>query len=115
MGGPIASAIAGNWYEASIAGRRARELTGEKAMKTSHDEKFKSSKLTDEETMKEGALKLRHEKWMKECNRMYKDEAEKAWRFEIFKSNVQLIEKLNAEEEEKYGPRKNIMGYRQEK
>ncbi|KAF0909409.1 hypothetical protein E2562_036054 [Oryza meyeriana var. granulata] len=65
------------------------KLTGEEVIKTSQEERFRSSKLTDEEAMKEKA----HEKWMKECNRTYKDEAEKARCFEIFKSNVEFIEK----------------------
>ncbi|KAF0926875.1 hypothetical protein E2562_027731 [Oryza meyeriana var. granulata] len=111
MGVSVASAIAGNWYAANNAtGEPSCKLTGEEAIKTSHDERFKSSKLADEEAMKEETLKVRHQQWMKECNRTYKDEAEKARRFEIFKSNVEFIEKFNAEEEEKYGPRKNVIG-----
>uniref|UniRef100_A0A0E0E6W3 Cathepsin propeptide inhibitor domain-containing protein n=1 Tax=Oryza meridionalis TaxID=40149 RepID=A0A0E0E6W3_9ORYZ len=64
----------------------------------------------NEEAMKEEALKVRHEQWMKEYKRTYKNEAEKAQRFEVFKANVEFIEKFNAEQEEKYGPRENVIG-----
>ncbi|KAH6759486.1 TRICHOME BIREFRINGENCE-LIKE 37 [Perilla frutescens var. frutescens] len=37
----------------------------------------------------------RHEKWMVESGRVYKDEAEKAKRFNIFKENVEYIESFN--------------------
>jgi KDEL-tailed cysteine endopeptidase len=38
----------------------------------------------------------RHEKWMVEYGRVYKDTAEKALRFEVFKDNVAFIESFNA-------------------
>uniref|UniRef100_A0A0E0JS97 Cathepsin propeptide inhibitor domain-containing protein n=1 Tax=Oryza punctata TaxID=4537 RepID=A0A0E0JS97_ORYPU len=60
-------------------------LTGEEAtMKTSDgDERMEGSKkLTEDE---EQALKVRFQEWMNKFNRNYKDEAEKAYRFEIFK------------------------------
>ncbi|OAY78384.1 senescence-specific cysteine protease SAG39-like [Ananas comosus] len=38
----------------------------------------------------------RHEEWMAENGRVYKDAAEKARRFEIFKSNAQLVDSFNA-------------------
>lgn len=44
----------------------------------------------------EQALKGRHEKWMVEHGRTYKDEAEKSRRFEIFKANVDFIDRSNA-------------------
>ncbi|KAG6420583.1 hypothetical protein SASPL_117126 [Salvia splendens] len=37
----------------------------------------------------------RHEKWMVENGRMYKDEGEKVKRFNIFKENVEYIESFN--------------------
>uniref|UniRef100_A0A0E0LGC5 Cathepsin propeptide inhibitor domain-containing protein n=1 Tax=Oryza punctata TaxID=4537 RepID=A0A0E0LGC5_ORYPU len=88
----------------------ACKLTGEEAIKTSHHERLKISNLADEEAMKEEALKARHKQWMEECKRTYKNEAEKARHFEIFQANVEFIEKINAEQDEKYGPRKNVIG-----
>ncbi|KAM0848769.1 hypothetical protein ACQ4PT_054160 [Festuca glaucescens] len=38
-----------------------------------------------------------HEAWMAQYGRVYKDAAEKAHRFEVFNSNVSLIESFNAE------------------
>ncbi|KAH7665875.1 Fruit bromelain protein [Dioscorea alata] len=38
----------------------------------------------------------RHERWMAEHGRMYKDDAEKQHRFNIFEHNVELIESFNA-------------------
>jgi hypothetical protein len=38
----------------------------------------------------------RHEKWMAEHGRTYKDEAEKARRLEIFRANAELIDSFNA-------------------
>lgn len=37
----------------------------------------------------------RHEQWMIEYGRAYKDEAEKAYRFEIFKKNLKYIDAHN--------------------
>ncbi|TKV91310.1 hypothetical protein SEVIR_9G087500v4 [Setaria viridis] len=42
------------------------------------------------------AMALRHEAWMAEHGRAYKDEAEKARRLEIFRANARLIDSLNA-------------------
>ncbi|CAN6286801.1 unnamed protein product [Urochloa humidicola] len=42
------------------------------------------------------AMALRHEAWMAEHGRVYKDEAEKARRLEIFQANARLIDSLNA-------------------
>jgi C1A family cysteine protease len=50
----------------------------------------------------EEAMKARHEKWMVEHGRTYKDEFEKARRFEIFKTNVDFIERSNAAGDKKY-------------
>lgn len=41
------------------------------------------------------AMERRHEKWMAEYGREYKDEGEKARRLEIFKKNVEYIEDFN--------------------
>uniref|UniRef100_A0A0E0LGC2 Cathepsin propeptide inhibitor domain-containing protein n=1 Tax=Oryza punctata TaxID=4537 RepID=A0A0E0LGC2_ORYPU len=106
----FASAIGGNWYTVNnAAGDPSCKLTGEEAIKTSHHERLKISNLADEEAMKEEALKARHKQWMEECKRTYKNEAEKARHFEIFQANVEFIEKINAEQDEKYGPRKNVI------
>uniref|UniRef100_A0ACD5TQP7 Uncharacterized protein n=1 Tax=Avena sativa TaxID=4498 RepID=A0ACD5TQP7_AVESA len=40
----------------------------------------------------------RHESWMVQYGRVYKDAAEKAQRFEIFKANAQFVESFNAED-----------------
>ncbi|KAL6907734.1 hypothetical protein ACP4OV_001904 [Aristida adscensionis] len=41
-------------------------------------------------------MKARHEKWMAEHGRMYKDEAEKAQRYQVFKANTEFIDKSNS-------------------
>lgn len=76
-----------------------------KLMKTSDDDERMN--LTEEE---EAALKVRHQEWMNKFNREYKDEAEKAYRFEVFKSTVQYVEKFNAEQVKKYGCCKCTLG-----
>ncbi|KAG5020743.1 hypothetical protein AAZX31_06G256400 [Glycine max] len=42
------------------------------------------------------ALRERHENWMAEYGKIYKDAAEKEKRFQIFKDNVEFIESFNA-------------------
>ncbi|CAL5028646.1 unnamed protein product [Urochloa decumbens] len=42
------------------------------------------------------AMVARHEQWMAKYGRVYSDAAEKAWRFEVFKANVDFIESVNA-------------------
>lgn len=42
------------------------------------------------------AMASRHEKWMAEHGRAYKDEAEKARRLEVFRANAELIDSFNA-------------------
>ncbi|KAL6865222.1 hypothetical protein ACP4OV_016373 [Aristida adscensionis] len=44
----------------------------------------------------EEAMKARHETWMTEHGRTYKDEAEKTQRFRVFKANVDSIDSSNA-------------------
>ncbi|KAL6888197.1 hypothetical protein ACP4OV_009223 [Aristida adscensionis] len=48
------------------------------------------------------AMKARHEMWMAEYGRTYKDEAEKAQRFKVFKVNADFIDKSNAAGNGKY-------------
>ncbi|KAL6865208.1 hypothetical protein ACP4OV_016359 [Aristida adscensionis] len=43
----------------------------------------------------EDAMKARHEMWMVEYGRTYKDEMEKAHRFKVFKENIEFIERSN--------------------
>jgi len=44
----------------------------------------------------ETSMSQRHEQWMKQYGKTYKDAAEKQKRFLIFKDNVQFIESFNA-------------------
>ncbi|WVZ84062.1 hypothetical protein U9M48_031138 [Paspalum notatum var. saurae] len=44
----------------------------------------------------DSAMVARHKQWMAQYNRIYKDDAEKARRFEVFKANVKFIESFNA-------------------
>ncbi|XP_019157373.1 PREDICTED: senescence-specific cysteine protease SAG39-like [Ipomoea nil] len=46
-------------------------------------------------TLEETSLLLRHEKWMTRHGRSYKDDVEKAKRFQIFKENLKFIESFN--------------------
>ncbi|KAL9273129.1 Senescence-specific cysteine protease SAG39-like protein [Drosera capensis] len=43
----------------------------------------------------EPSMKERHEQWMSEYGRVYKSDAEKEMRFQIFKDNVERIETMN--------------------
>lgn len=43
------------------------------------------------------SVQERHEQWMARQGRVYKDEEDKARRFEIFKANLQLIEAFNSQ------------------
>ena len=47
-------------------------------------------------------LARKHEMWMDKYERIYKDEAEKAWRFKIFKENIKYIEDFNNAGGQKY-------------
>ena len=44
----------------------------------------------------DSAMVARHEQWMVQYSRVYKDTTEKARRFEVFKANVKFIESFNA-------------------
>ena len=46
--------------------------------------------------LNEMSMMERHGQWMVRHGRVYKDAAEKAHRFEIFKTNMELIESFNA-------------------
>nr|POE71014.1 senescence-specific cysteine protease sag39 [Quercus suber] len=48
-------------------------------------------------TLLEDSLAERHEQWMVQYGRSYKDSAEKEKRFKIFKDNVEYIDKFNNE------------------
>ncbi|CAO2147726.1 unnamed protein product [Urochloa humidicola] len=50
----------------------------------------------------EAMMKARHEKWMAEHGRTYKDDVEKAQRFEVFKGNADFIDRTNAAGDKKY-------------
>ncbi|KAI4343011.1 hypothetical protein MLD38_027563 [Melastoma candidum] len=56
-----------------------------------------SRELQDQLSMKD-----RHEKWMSTHGRIYKDDAQKARRFEIFKTNVEFIEAFNRDGDKSY-------------
>ncbi|EEE55820.1 hypothetical protein OsJ_04422 [Oryza sativa Japonica Group] len=88
----------GNTMEVSMATTNtAGEPEAFKYLKTSDsDERMEGSKKVSED--EEQALKVRFQEWMNKFNRNYKDEAEKAYRFEVFKSTVQYVEKFNAEQ-----------------
>uniref|UniRef100_A0A0E0E6T8 Cathepsin propeptide inhibitor domain-containing protein n=1 Tax=Oryza meridionalis TaxID=40149 RepID=A0A0E0E6T8_9ORYZ len=107
-GNTMAPALVGyQRYATKIAGEPPCKLTGDhKLVKTSDDDErmMKNSNLTEE------ALKVRHEEWMNKFNREYKDEAEKAYRFEMFKSTVRFAEKFNAEQVKEHGYCKSILG-----
>ncbi|TVU42300.1 hypothetical protein EJB05_08697, partial [Eragrostis curvula] len=45
----------------------------------------------------DSAMAARHEQWMAQFGRVYKDAAEKARRLEVFKANVKFIDSFNAE------------------
>ncbi|KAH6804889.1 senescence-associated gene 12 protein [Perilla frutescens var. frutescens] len=51
--------------------------------------------LSAARTAPRASMVARHEKWMMENGRVYKDESEKAKRFDIFKENVEYIESFN--------------------
>lgn len=47
-------------------------------------------------------VEARHEEWMARHGRTYKDEAEKARRLQVFKANVELIDRSNAAGDKRY-------------
>ncbi|CAO2151973.1 unnamed protein product [Urochloa humidicola] len=50
----------------------------------------------------EEAMKARHHRWMAEHGRTYKDEAEKAHRYQVFKANAAFVDRSNAAGGKKY-------------
>ncbi|KAM3310085.1 hypothetical protein ACQJBY_031027 [Aegilops geniculata] len=50
----------------------------------------------------EAAMQARHEEWMAKHGRKYKDDAEKALRFQVFKANSELVARSNADGTKKY-------------
>lgn len=56
-------------------------------------------KLSDPEST---SMAERHEQWMAQHGRIYRDDAERQRRFDIFKSNVELIDSFNAARKHKY-------------
>ncbi|CAL4995248.1 unnamed protein product [Urochloa decumbens] len=50
----------------------------------------------------EEAMKARHEEWMAEYGRTYKDAAEKARRFQVFMANAAFVDSSNAAGDKKY-------------
>jgi KDEL-tailed cysteine endopeptidase len=57
---------------------------------------FLSSVLAARELNDDLSMVARHESWMAQYGRVYKDAAEKSQRFEIFKANARFIESFNA-------------------
>ncbi|GJN36596.1 hypothetical protein PR202_gb25472 [Eleusine coracana subsp. coracana] len=57
---------------------------------------FCSAALAARELSDDLAMAARHEQWMAQYGRVYKDAEEKAQRFDVFKANVKFIESFNA-------------------
>ncbi|KAM3189150.1 hypothetical protein ACQJBY_067839 [Aegilops geniculata] len=56
-----------------------------------------SSVLAARELSDDLSIVARHESWMAQYGRVYKDATEKAQKFKVFKANVEFIESFNAE------------------
>ncbi|VAI61888.1 unnamed protein product [Triticum turgidum subsp. durum] len=63
---------------------------------------FCNSVLAARELNDDLSMVARHESWMVQYNRVYKDTTEKARRFQVFKANVGFIESFNAENRKFY-------------
>ncbi|CAO2206369.1 unnamed protein product [Urochloa humidicola] len=57
---------------------------------------FFSAALAARDLSDDSAMVARHEQWMAQYGRIYKDATEKARRLEVFKANVEFIESFNA-------------------
>lgn len=57
---------------------------------------FCGAALAARDLSDDSAMVARHEQWMAQYSRVYKDASEKARRFEVFKANVKFIESFNA-------------------
>ncbi|OEL21038.1 hypothetical protein BAE44_0017943 [Dichanthelium oligosanthes] len=78
---------------AQKAARYEREVSAKKAVKA-----VTNSEAVKEEDMKEeAAMKARFEEWMKEYGRRYKNEEEKARRYELFKAFAKMVDKATAQ------------------
>ncbi|CAL4895606.1 unnamed protein product [Urochloa decumbens] len=72
--------------------RYNREMSGKKkALK----EVAKSETVTEEDIKEEAAMKARFEEWMKEHGRRYRNEEEKARRYELFQAFAKMVDKAN--------------------
>ncbi|CAL4910247.1 unnamed protein product [Urochloa decumbens] len=72
--------------------RYNREMSGKKkALK----EVAKSEAVTEEDMKEEVAMKARFEAWMREYGRRYKNEEEKARRYELFNAFAKMVDKAN--------------------
>jgi KDEL-tailed cysteine endopeptidase len=58
---------------------------------------LRSSVLAARELNEDLSMVARHEAWMAQYGRVYKDAAEKEHRFEVFNDNVRFIESFNTE------------------
>ena len=57
-----------------------------------------SHRVMSRTSHKTGNIAAKHEQWMVESARTYKDQAEKEMRFKIFKKNHEFVEKFNREQ-----------------
>ncbi|CAL5011571.1 unnamed protein product [Urochloa decumbens] len=57
---------------------------------------FCSAALAARDLSDDSAMAARHEQWMTQYGRVYKDATEQARRFEVFKANVKFIESVNS-------------------
>ncbi|KAJ4700518.1 Cysteine Protease [Melia azedarach] len=64
---------------------------------TSTEEKFEQWIAQHGRTLQESSFVEKHEQWMAEYGRTYQDEAEKQLRLNIFKQNLEYVEKANKE------------------
>ncbi|XP_062190499.1 uncharacterized protein LOC133893488 [Phragmites australis] len=72
-------------YKREVSGKKAmNEVTGREAVK-------------QEDMKDEAVMKARFEDWIKEYDRRYKNEEEKAWRYEIFKAFAKTVDKATAQ------------------
>lgn len=53
-------------------------------------------------TLPEASMLERHEQWMTQYGRVYKDEAEKYMQFQIFKDNIKFVQEFNKDGKQSY-------------
>lgn len=73
--------------------RYEREMSGKKAIK----EVTNIREAVKEDMKEEAAMKARFEEWIKEYGRRYKNEEEKARRYELFKAFAKMVDKATAQ------------------